>query len=306
MRSLTDTSSLLWPAPAKLNLFLHITGRRSDGYHELQTLFQLIDLHDELEITPTEDRQVIRLSGHAEIPQEEDLVVRAAKLLQSECRVSGGVRIRVNKNIPLGGGLGGGSSDAATTLLVLNQAWSCNLSLKDLAELGLSLGADVPVFVQGQSALATGVGEQLEALELGERHYVLVFLPVHVNTGEVFRAPQLRRDCELISRKAALAGKGINVCEPVVRRLHPIVDKALDGVGQFGPVRMTGTGSTLFLEMPDRNAAMKATHELKSLYNVRAVRGQDRSMVHEMLHNQSWTGRGWQSAGTSPRRRSLW
>jgi len=274
-----------WPAPAKLNLFLHVCRRRPDGYHELQTLFQLVDLCDELEIQATSDGLITRIGGLANVPHNQDLVVRAARLLQSTTGSSAGATIHLHKNIPVGAGLGGGSSDAATTLLVLNHLWHCDLSIPQLADLGLALGADVPLFILGNSAFASGVGEQLEAAELGDRHYVLVFMPLHISTAEVFSDPALQRDCEPISKEDALAGSGKNVCEEVVRNRYPIMARALDDLRVHGAVRMTGTGSSIFLEMPNAEAAISTTLQLNSLYNVRAVRGRDRSPLHEMLRN---------------------
>lgn len=272
-----------WPAPAKLNLFLHVCGQRPDGYHELQTLFQLIDFCDHLEFEIITDGNICRVEGPEEIPADSDLVIRAARLLQTSTGVSQGALIRLQKNIPVGAGLGGGSSDAATTLLVLNHLWRCHLSIQQLAQLGLSLGADVPVFVHGNSAFAGGIGEQLQALVLGERHYVLVLMPLHVSTAKVFRHPELKRDCAVMSIRDALGRKGSNVCERVVRSMYPIMARALDDLASFGDARMTGTGSCIFLEMPDADAAMKTTIQLNSLYNVRAVRGLDKSPVHELL-----------------------
>lgn len=299
-RSLTDPAVIKWPAPAKLNLFLHICGRRQDGYHELQTLFQLIDFCDELVLEPNPEGQILRLGGLASIPPEQDLVIKAARLLQSAAGVDIGATIRLEKHIPVGAGLGGGSSDAATTLLVLNSMWGCGFSVDQLAQLGLELGADVPLFIRGHSALAGGIGELLEPVELGEKHYLLVQMPLHISTAAVFQHPDLQRDCAYLRREAALAGEGTNVFEPVVRKMHAEVAQALDHLRQFGSPRMTGTGSSIFLEMPDAEAAMEATLQLNSLYNVRAVRGQDQSPVHQLLQQETWTGRGWQSAGTSP------
>lgn len=297
---MTEPASVKWPAPAKLNLFLHVCGRRQDGYHELQTLFQLIDFCDELTFEPAIDGQIYREGGLAGIPAEQDLVVKAGRQLQSAAGISTGARIKLQKHIPIGAGLGGGSSDAATTLLVLNRMWGCDFSLDQLAELGLGLGADVPLFVRGRTAFAGGVGEILEPVELGDKHYLLIQMPLQISTAEVFQHPVLRRDCPQISRANALAGEGFNAFEPVVRQMHPQMARALDYLQQFGTPRMTGTGSSIFLEMPDPDAAMKATLQLNSLYNVRAVRGQDLSPVHQMLRQVTWTGRGWQSAGTSP------
>ncbi|MDZ4731444.1 MAG: 4-(cytidine 5'-diphospho)-2-C-methyl-D-erythritol kinase [Xanthomonadales bacterium] len=280
---MTEPVSVKWPAPAKLNLFLHVTGQRENGYHELQTLFQLIDLCDELEFEPNSDGLICRIGSHDEIPAEQDLVIRAARLLQSLTDLSRGATIRLHKNIPVGGGLGGGSSDAATTLLVLNRLWGCNLSIRQLAQLGMSLGADVPLFIHGHTALASGIGEQLQPLELGEKHYVLVQMPLHISTAKAFKHPALQRNCPLISEQEALAGSGVNVFETVVRRMYSLMAEVLDDLRQYGDARMTGTGSSIFLEVPDLEAAMKTTQRLNSLYNVRAVRGLDISPVHAML-----------------------
>jgi len=272
-----------WPAPAKLNLFLHVCGKRPDGYHELQTLFQLIDFCDQLEFQTTHDGIISRVEGPDDIPAESDLVVRAARLLQSSTGVSEGVSIHLDKKIPVGAGLGGGSSDAATTLLVLNHLWRCNLSIVQLAKLGLSLGADVPLFVHGNSAFASGIGERLQAVKLGERHYILVLMPLHISTADVFRHPLLQRDCEAFSRTDALARARNNVCELVVRNMYPAMASALDDLASHGEARMTGTGSCIFLEMPDEDTAIKTTIQLNSLYNVRDVRGLDKSPVHKLL-----------------------
>lgn len=297
---MTEPASVIWPAPAKLNLFLHVCGRRQDGYHELQTLFQLIDFCDELTFEPAIDGQIYRKGGLAGVPAEQDLVVKAGRSLQSAAGISAGATIKLRKRIPVGAGLGGGSSDAATTLLVLNRMWGCDFSLDRLAELGLELGADVPLFVRGHTAFAGGVGEILDPVELGEKHYLLIQMPLHISTAEVFQHPALRRDCPHLSRAEALAGEGFNACEPVVRMMHTQIARAMDYLRQFGTPRMTGTGSSIFLEMSDADAAIKATLQLNSLYNVRAVRGQDLSPVHQMLRHVAWTSRGWQSAGTSP------
>ena len=195
------------------------------------------------------------------------------------------MRITIDKRIPLGAGLGGGSSDAATALLVLNALWQCGLNLGELAALGLRLGADVPVFVHGRSALGSGVGEILQPLELGERHYVLVFSDTRISTAEVFRDPQLKRDSAPIALASALAGAGRNDCEAVVRKLHPDFAERFRTLEEFGTPRMTGTGSCIFLQMANENAAADTAHELKCRYNVRAVRGLDRSPLHEMLQS---------------------
>jgi 4-diphosphocytidyl-2-C-methyl-D-erythritol kinase len=235
-----------WPAPAKLNLFLHITGRRPDGYHELQTVFQLIDLCDTLAVTVRDDGAIERPEGPADVPPESDLVVRAARVLKAASGTALGATLRVRKRIPMGGGLGGGSSDAATTLLALNQLWDCRLSIGELARLGLPLGADVPVFIRGFSAWAEGVGEQLTPIELPRRWYVVIHPGVAVSTREVFQSPELTRNSPLITIRAFFEAGGRNDCEPVVRARCPEVAAALDWLSRYAPAHLTGTGSCIF------------------------------------------------------------
>jgi len=282
---LNDSIPARWPAPAKLNLFLHVTGRRQDGYHDIQTLFQLIDLCDELQIEATDSAGIVRPDGGYGVSEQEDLVVRAAKQLQAETGTRRGARIRVYKRIPIGAGLGGGSSDAATTLLVLNYLWQCKLELDDLMRLGLGLGADIPVFIHGRTALASGVGEQLIDVDLGARHYVLVFNQQCISTAQVFSHPQLARDSSPISLSHAIAGGGRNDCETVVCKIYPDFENILGELSAWGRPRMTGTGSCIFLPMPDENSAKSAASEINCRYNVRAVLGLDRSPVHEMLRS---------------------
>jgi len=236
----------LWPAPAKLNLFLHVTGRRADGYHDLQTLFQLIDRCDTVGITLREDGVIERTAGPAEVAPEADLTVRAARALQSEVGVRLGASLRTVKRIPLGGGLGGGSSDAATVLVALNRLWGCGLPVSRLAELGLALGSDVPVFVQGATAWGEGRGERLTPVETPARWFVVVHPGVSVATSRVFQAPELTRNSSLITIRAFFEAGGRNDCEPVVRALFPEVGEALDWLARFAPARLTGTGSCVF------------------------------------------------------------
>ncbi|MBN1379829.1 MAG: 4-(cytidine 5'-diphospho)-2-C-methyl-D-erythritol kinase [Gammaproteobacteria bacterium] len=235
-----------WPAPAKINLFLHITGRREDGYHLLQTAFQFLDFCDQLQFQIREDGQIRRLTDIPAIPAESDLCVRAARLLQQVSGVSRGVDIEVLKRIPTGGGLGGGSSDAATTLQALNSLWQIGFDSDRLAELGVQLGADVPVFVHGLAAWAEGVGEILQPLELEQPWYLLILPPVHVSTAEVFNAPDLTRMCPAIKIRDLAEGRTSNVCEPVVRKLYPPVDQALRWLTRYTEARMTGTGACVF------------------------------------------------------------
>lgn len=270
-------------APAKLNLFLRVLGRRQDGYHDIQTLFQLIDLADELRIEITHSAEIFRYGDRYGVAQADDLVVKAAKLLQGSTGTRQGARIGVRKNIPLGAGLGGGSSDAAATLAGLNKLWCTGLSQPELAQLALELGADVPVFIYGRSALGAGIGEELQFVNLGERHYVLVFNPMHVSTAEVFNNPALPRDSLPISLPEALAGAGGNDCEAVVCQLYPAFKETITELEKWGQPRMTGTGSCIFLPMPDKKAAVNAAREIKCRYTVRAVRGLDFSPLHSML-----------------------
>jgi 4-diphosphocytidyl-2-C-methyl-D-erythritol kinase len=247
--------TLTLPAPAKLNLFLHITGRRADGYHELQTVFQLLEHADTLHFARRDDG-VIRLEPSLPgVAPEQNLIVRAARLLQERTDTGFGADIRLDKVLPMGGGLGGGSSDAATTLLGLNALWGLGLSLEELAKLGLALGADVPVFVHGNSAWAEGVGERLVPVALPERWYVVLTPEAHVATAAVFQHPELTRNSPTITLAAFLAGGGRNDCENVVRKLAPAVDAALDWLGESGPARMTGTGACVFMACATREEA---------------------------------------------------
>jgi 4-diphosphocytidyl-2-C-methyl-D-erythritol kinase len=202
-----------------------------------------------------------------------------------------GARLSVRKSIPLGAGLGGGSSDAATTLLVLNHLWKCNLTLEALAQIGATLGADIPLFVMGNSAMASGIGEKLEPLSLGSRYYLLVFSDFPVSTAEIFDHPDLPRDSATISMSQALAGAGNNDCEAVVRLAHPEFDQMLQELGKWGYPHMTGTGSCVFFAMPDKKATNTAASKLKCRYNVRAVRGVDQSPVHKLLQWPSTAAR---------------
>lgn len=240
-----------WPAPAKLNLFLHVTGRRPDGYHTLQTLFQFLDIGDELRFDLTRDGRIARANILPGVPEDRDLCVRAARLLQAASGTTRGAVIHLDKHLPLGGGLGGGSSDAATTLLALNELWGCGFTPEALAALGLKLGADVPVFVRGHAAWAEGVGEELTPAEPPERWVVVLVPAVNVSTAEVFAVYD--RELDLTPHSPAItirdfhAGRGRNDLEPVVRRLYPEVDNALKWLGNFGDARMTGSGACVFL-----------------------------------------------------------
>jgi 4-diphosphocytidyl-2-C-methyl-D-erythritol kinase len=280
-----------WPAPAKLNLFLHVTGQRADGYHDLQTMFQIIDLRDELAFEIDRSGVIARVDDAASapgplaaIPSAEDLVVRAATLLRAKAGDPAlGVRIRLRKRIPLGGGLGGGSSDAATTLLVLNRLWGCNLPVLQLAELGLTLGADVPVFVQGESGLGEGVGERLTALPLPERWFLVLHPGVSVPTRDIFQASELTRNSPILTIPALLALGGRNDCEPVVRKRYPQVAEALDWLGRFAPSRLTGTGSCLFASFDSAAAAERVAARVPDVWRVWVARGLSHSPLQALL-----------------------
>ena len=273
----------LWPAPAKLNLFLHVTGRRPDGYHELQTLFQLVDLCDTLAIEVREDGRIERVGGLPDVPAEQDLAVRAARALQAATGTRLGASLRVIKRIPVGGGLGGGSSDAATALLALNHLWGGGLSRDALAELGLPLGADVPVFVRGFSAWAEGVGERLEPVMVPERWYVIVRPGVSVPTREVFQSPELTRNSPIITIRAFFESGGRNDCEPVVRAHWPEVAEALDWLGRYAPARLTGTGSCIFASVASPSEAERIAARVPDTWRSFVARGLNVSPLNALL-----------------------
>jgi 4-diphosphocytidyl-2-C-methyl-D-erythritol kinase len=272
-----------WPAPAKLNLFLHVTGRRSDGYHELQTLFQLIDLADTVSITVRDDPRIARTAGPPDLDPESDLAVRAARTLQQASGSRRGASLALTKRIPMGGGLGGGSSDAATVLLALNELWGCGLSVTELAQLGLPLGADVPVFVQGSSAWAQGVGERLTAVTLPERWYVIVYPGVGVSTREVFQSPELTRNSPLITIRAFFESGGRNDCEPVVSARWGEVGEALEWLARSGEARLSGTGSCVFTACATAAQAERLAARVPNRWESFVARGLNTSPLHEQL-----------------------
>lgn len=272
-----------WPAPAKLNLFLHITGRRADGYHLLQTVFQFLDYSDEITLAVRDDGAIHRLNELTGVPAEQDLVIRAARLLQQECGTPLGADIRVSKQLPMGGGLGGGSSDAATVLVGLNRLWNTGLNTEQLARLGLGIGADVPIFVHGHAAWAEGVGEQFTPVELPEHWFVVLIPPVSVSTAEIFGAPELTRDSPPITIRAFLAGEGDNVCETVVRDRYPEVAEALDWLGQYGAAHMTGTGGCVFAAFDSESRARDVFAERPAGWQGFVARGCNRSPLLERL-----------------------
>jgi 4-diphosphocytidyl-2-C-methyl-D-erythritol kinase len=285
-------STTVLPAPAKLNLFLHVLRRRDDGYHELQTVFQFLDLEDSITLTPRRDGCVRRVSAHAEVDEESDLVVRAARLLKEESGTSLGAEISVDKRIPLGAGLGGGSSDAATTLLGLDKIWNLGLGTERLAALGLRLGADVPVFVHGLAAWAEGVGERLQPVELETPWYLVVNPGCSVSTSRVFSHPALTRDSTPLKIRDFLSPGGAQVlslralldsarndCEAAVRTLYPEVDDALRWLSRCGDARMTGTGACVFAPFSERAQAEHWLHTLPGGWDGFVAGGMNRSTV---------------------------
>ena len=251
-----------YPAPAKLNLFLHVTGRRADGYHLLQTVFRFIDYADVLRFAPRDDGEIRLAQPLPGVPESTDLTVRAARLLQQEASMMGqaalsqfGVTISLEKQLPMGGGLGGGSSDAATVLLALNHLWQLGLPRARLQELGLTLGADVPVFVFGDNAFAEGVGESLQKISLNATSYLVLVPPVQVPTADIFRSPDLRRDTPAMLRQDWRPGFGHNDLQAVAVARAPEIGRAIAWLSQFGDARMTGSGSCVFAEFPSQEAA---------------------------------------------------
>jgi len=271
------------PAPAKLNLFLHVTGQRADGYHLLQTLFRFIDLHDTLHFSRREDGIVHRVNEIARVPEAQDLCVRAARLLQKETECHLGVDITVEKRIPMGGGLGGGSSDAATTLIALNRLWSLGLRREQLMRLGLQLGADVPVFVFGENAFAEGVGEKLQAYPLPEAWYVVLFPPVHVPTAKIFTHPELTRNSPSIIMRALRTEPLRNDLQAVVCDLYPEVAEYIAALGQYGKAMMTGSGACVFAEFESRSEAETALQALPAAMQGVVAQGLARHPLHDWV-----------------------
>lgn len=280
-------NSIQGVAPAKLNLFLHITSRRTDGYHNLQTIFQFIDYCDVLEFTYRSDGQLSCESTAQDLPPEQDLVLRAARLLQQHSDTSKGADIQVEKKIPMGAGLGGGSSDAATTLLALNKLWQLQLSPTQLAKLGMRLGADVPVFVHGHAAWAEGVGESLTPVNLKEPWYLVVNPNCQISTKEIFLAQDLTRDTFPITIREFVAGRSQNVCEPVVRRLYPPVGQVLDWLSQYSEeARLTGTGACIFAAFETQSAAKTVWEQLPNQWQGIVAQGKNVSPALKEFTNR--------------------
>lgn len=272
-----------YPAPAKLNLFLHVVGRRADGYHLLQSVFRFIDFGDELGFSVRDDGQIHHLNPIPGVAPESDLCVRAARLLQKHCACPLGVDIQINKRLPMGGGLGGGSSDAATTLIALNHLWQIGLNREALQQLGLSLGADVPVFVFGQNAFAEGVGEILQAVELDNPWYVVLIPPVHVSTPDIFRDEGLTRDTEMLRMRDFKSAVTRNDLQTVVCRRYPEVKQCLDWLNEFALAKMTGSGACVFAEFASEASARNALEKIPDTLSGFVAKGLSQHPLYGLL-----------------------
>ncbi|GMQ54945.1 4-(cytidine 5'-diphospho)-2-C-methyl-D-erythritol kinase [Halopseudomonas aestusnigri] len=282
-----NTATLSLPAPAKLNLFLHVTGQRDDGYHTLQTLFQFLDYGDTLHFSSRNDGKIVLLSDLPGVDAEDNLIVRAARLLKEASSTPLGADIKLDKILPMGGGIGGGSSDAATTLLGLNHLWQTGLSIDQLAELGIRLGADVPVFVRGHAAWAEGVGEQLTPVELEEPWFLVVAPDCPVSTAEIFSDERLTRNSSPITLAAFVAGGGRNDCLPVVTTRYPEIRNTLILLNKYCEAKMTGTGSCLFGAFPNEREADKVRARLPATLRSFVARGCNVSPLHRELQKQA-------------------
>jgi 4-diphosphocytidyl-2-C-methyl-D-erythritol kinase len=278
-------TQLTLPAPAKLNLMLHILGRRDDGYHLLETLFQFLDYGDELSFAEREDGEIRLYSDIEGVPHDSNLIVKAARKLQALSGCTQGADIWLKKILPMGGGIGGGSSDAATTLLGLNHLWQLGCSEDQLAELGLSLGADVPVFVRGHAAFAEGVGEILTPADPEEPWYVVLVPQVFVSTAEIFSHPQLTRDSLPLKMRPVPKGNSRNDCQPVVEQSYPEVRNSLSLLSKFTDARLTGTGSCVFGAFPSKAEADKVLALLADTQTGFVAKGSNISMLHRKLQS---------------------
>lgn len=279
------SAELSLPAPAKLNLMLHIVGRRADGYHLLETLFQFLDYADTLHFCSRNDGQIILHSTIDGVAHDDNLIVRAARLLQTTSQSKLGADIWLEKKLPIGGGIGGGSSNAATTLVGLNHLWHTQLTLENLAELGLTLGADVPVFVLGRAAFAQGIGEQLQPVDLPEPWYLVAVPPVSISTAKIFSDPCLTRDTPASNMRTVLKQSGHNDCQAVVEKHYPEVRNALILLNKFVEARLTGTGSCIFGSFPNEQQAAKVATQISESLPSFVAQGANISMLHRVLQN---------------------
>ncbi|MGL1833204.1 4-(cytidine 5'-diphospho)-2-C-methyl-D-erythritol kinase [Rhodocyclaceae bacterium SMB388] len=271
------------PAPAKLNLFLHVVGQRADGYHLLQTAFRLLDWHDLLSFELRPNGRISRATDLPGVPEQQDITVRAARLLQQESGTRLGVSISIDKRLPMGGGLGGGSSDAATTLIALNRLWRTGLSRTDLAHLGLRLGADVPFFVFGRDAFAEGIGERLTPLPLAPARYVVVWPDCHVPTQAIFASKELTRNTEPITISDFASRATRNDLQAVACKLYPQVAAVVEWLGQYAPARMTGSGACVFAEVDDETSARRIVESCPAQWQAWGVRSIAQHPLHHWL-----------------------
>ena len=274
---------MAWPSPAKVNLFLHITGRRDDGYHEIQTAFQFLDYSDSLEFQVEQSGAIELLTPLNGVKNESNLIIRAAKCLQSHTDSKQGAKISIKKRLPIGGGLGGGSSNAATTLIALNHLWQTKLTTTKLAQLGLTLGADVPVFIHGYAAWAEGIGEKLTPISPAEPWYVVIVPNCQVSTAEVFSYQELTRDCEPITISRFLSGEVINVCERVVLKNYSAVSQAVDWLNRYGKSRMSGTGACVFAGFDSQVQAQHVLEDLPSHWRGFIAKGCNQSPLATLM-----------------------
>ncbi len=279
----SEASATAYPAPAKLNLFLHVLGRRADGYHELQTVFRLLDVGDRLDIRVRADGAIVRVNAVTGLPAQADLCVRAARLLRTRAGTSLGAEIRLDKRLPMGGGLGGGSSDAATVLIALNRLWGLDLTCSELMAIALDLGADVPVFVFGESAWGEGIGERLTPITLPHAWYVVLVPPVAVSTAAVFNDTQLTRNSNRIKMCAFFAGDVRNDLEPVVCRLYPAIQDHLDWLRRQAPARLTGSGACVFASFEDELTAQQVFAARPPNMSGFVAQGLDRHPLRDMI-----------------------
>jgi len=274
---------MAWPSPAKVNLFLHITGRRDDGYHEIQTAFQFLDYSDSLEFQVQQSSAIELLTPLKGVKNESNLIIRAAKCLQSHTNSKQGAKISIKKRLPIGGGLGGGSSNAATTLIALNHLWQTKLTTTKLAQLGLTLGADVPVFIYGFAAWAEGVGEELTPILPAEPWYVVIVPDCQVSTAEVFSSQELTRDCEPITISRFLSGEGKNVCEGVVLKNYSAISEAVNWLNRYGKSRMSGTGACVFADFDSQIQAQQVLDDLPSHWQGFIAKGCNQSPLTTLM-----------------------
>ncbi|MDA7746045.1 4-(cytidine 5'-diphospho)-2-C-methyl-D-erythritol kinase [Psychromonas sp.] len=283
MLTKTQSQTIRWPAPAKLNLFLYITGQRNDGYHELQTLFQFIGRCDYLTIT-SNSSDIITISPELnEVPVESNLIYKAAMLLKTHTSCPLGAHIELEKNLPMGGGLGGGSSDAATTLVALNYHWGLNLNEDELSKLGVSLGADVPIFISGKAAIAEGIGEKLTFVDPTEHYYLIATPSCHISTPAVFKNPALKRDTKKRPHQQLMNDKWLNDCETCVKKDYPEVANTIDWLLEYAPTQMTGTGACVFSTFNHKNDAELLAQKTPKWLNCFTAEGLNTSPLRELL-----------------------